>query len=430
LAVKILLERELKLIIRNPGFIIGLIFIIAFYSFIGKMTGYAVEMSVREMYTASIGIINRDSSLFAQRLVEDLNKTFGGRIYSVSSVEEGLRRYGYVLVIPENFSLIENFTNRSQVYLYQKIDKIPSTTTLSAQMSSLIAGSINNIIKDLLIKMRGYSPEVMNKSVSVYSEVLFRDRFISQGVLMSITGFSMFLAFITAFIMMMVGTFSTQLMVFEKIEKAFEMLLAQPIHRRDIVIAKLISSVVQSLLMGAAYLIGMFLMFTSMGSSAAATSSSQPFSSENYTIGFSINDLIVYTGAGAQILLLIGVILVLGMIYVGALGIIAGLMASDERSAGYVGGPIAFFFLGVGFAMMFISPPLDYTVAFISSFAVVPAIVYVITGSLLNDYMFIILPLIGVSIPPIILIIIASKIIDRDIIVTGLRIRRKMLRRT
>jgi len=153
---------------------------------------------------------------------------------------------------------------------------------------------------------------------------------------MSITGFSMFLAFITAFIMMMVGTFSTQLMVFEKIEKAFEMLLAQPIHRRDIVIAKLISSVVQSLLMGAAYLIGMFLMFTSMGSATA--SSSQPFSSENYTIGFSINDLIVYTGAGAQILLLIGVILVLGMIYVGALGIIAGLMASDERSAGYVGG--------------------------------------------------------------------------------------------
>jgi ABC-2 type transport system permease protein len=428
LAVKILLERELKLIIRNPGFIIGLIFIIAFYGFIGKMTGYAVEMSVREMYTASIGIINRDSSLFAQRLVEDLNKTFGGRIYSVSSVEEGLRRYGYVLVIPENFSLIENFTNRSQVYLYQKIDKIPSTMTLSGQMSSLIAGSINNIIKDLLIKMRGYSPEVINKSVSVYSEVLFRDKFISQGVLMSITGFSMFLAFITAFIMMMVGTFSTQLMVFEKIEKAFEMLLAQPIHRRDIVIAKLISSVVQSLLMGAAYLIGMFLMFTSMGSSAA--SSSQPFSSENYTISFSINDLIVYTGAGAQILLLIGVILVLGMIYVGALGIIAGLMASDERSAGYVGGPIAFFFLGVGFAMMFISPPLDYTVAFISSFAVVPAIVYVITGSLLNDYMFIILPLIGVSIPPIILIIIASKIIDRDIVVTGLRIRRKILRRT
>jgi ABC-2 type transport system permease protein len=428
LAVKILLERELKLIIRNPGFIIGLIFIIAFYGFIGKMTGYAVEMSVREMYTASIGIINRDSSLFAQKLVEDLNKTFGGRIYSVSSVEEGLRRYGYVLVIPENFSLIENFTNRSQIYLYQKIDKIPSTTTLSAQMSSLIAGSINSIIKDLLIKMRGYSPEVMNKSVSVYSEVLFRDKFISQGVLMSITGFSMFLAFITAFIMMMVGTFSTQLMVFEKIEKAFEMLLAQPIHRRDIVIAKLISSVVQSLLMGAAYLIGMFLMFTSMGS--AATSSSQPFSSENYTISFSINDLIVYTGAGAQILLLIGVILVLGMIYVGALGIIAGLLASDERSAGYVGGPIAFFFLGVGFAMMFISLPLDYTVAFISSFAVVPAIVYVITGSLLNDYMFIMLPLIGVSIPPIILIIIASKIIDRDIVVTGLRIRRKILRRT
>jgi len=428
LAVKILLERELKLIIRNPGFIIGLIFIIAFYGFIGKMTGYAVETSVREMYTASIGIINRDSSSFAQKLVEDLNKTFGGRIYSVSSVEEGLRRYGYVLVIPENFSLIENFTNRSQIYLYQKIDKIPSTTTLSAQMSSLIAGSINNIIKDLLIKMRGYSPEVMNKSVSVYSEVLFRDKFISQGVLMSITGFSMFLAFITAFIMMMVGTFSTQLMVFEKIEKAFEMLLAQPIHRRDIVIAKLISSVVQSLLMGAAYLIGMFLMFTSMGS--AATSSSQPFSSENYTISFSINDLIVYTGAGAQILLLIGVILVLGMIYVGALGIIAGLLASDERSAGYVGGPIAFFFLGVGFAMMFISLPLDYTVAFISSFAVVPAIVYVITGSLLNDYMFIILPLIGVSIPPIILIIIASKIIDRDIVVTGLRIRRKILRRT
>jgi len=428
LAVKILLERELKLIIRNPGFIIGLIFIIAFYGFIGKMTGYAVETSVREMYTASIGIINRDSSSFAQKLVEDLNKTFGGRIYSVSSVEEGLRRYGYVLVIPENFSLIENFTNRSQIYLYQKIDKIPSTTTLSAQMSSLIAGSINNIIKDLLIKMRGYSPEVMNKSVSVYSEVLFRDKFISQGVLMSITGFSMFLAFITAFIMMMVGTFSTQLMVFEKIEKAFEMLLAQPIHRRDIVIAKLISSVVQSLLMGAAYLIGMFLMFTSMGS--AATSSSQPFSSENYTISFSINDLIVYTGAGAQILLLIGVILVLGMIYVGALGIIAGLLASDERSAGYVGGPIAFFFLGVGFAMMFISLPLDYTVAFISSFAVVPAIVYVISGSLLNDYMFIILPLIGVSIPPIILIIIASKIIDRDIVVTGLRIRRKILRRT
>ena len=428
MAVKILLERELKLIIRNPGFIIGLIFIIAFYSFIGKMTGYAVEMSVREMYTASIGIINRDSSSFAQKLVEDLNKTFGGRIYSVSSVEEGLRRYGYVLVIPENFSLIENFTNRSQIYLYQKIDKIPSTTTLSAQMSSLIAGSINNIIKDLLIKMRGYSPEVINKSVSVYSEVLFRDKFISQGVLMSITGFSMFLAFITAFIMMMVGTFSTQLMVFEKIEKAFEMLLAQPIHRRDIVIAKLISSVVQSLLMGAAYLIGMFLMFTSMGS--AATSSSQPFSSENYTISFSINDLIVYTGAGAQILLLIGVILVLGMIYVGALGIIAGLLASDERSAGYVGGPIAFFFLGVGFAMMFISLPLDYTVAFISSFAVVPAIVYVISGSLLNDYMFIILPLIGVSIPPIILIIIASKIIDRDIVVTGLRIRRKILRRT
>jgi len=428
LAVKILLERELKLIIRNPGFIIGLIFIIAFYGFIGKMTGYAVETSVREMYTASIGIINRDSSSFAQRVVEDLNKTFGGRIYSVSSVEEGLRRYGYVLVIPENFSLIENFTNRSQIYLYQKIDKIPSTMTLSTQMSSLIAGSINNIIKDLLIKMRGYSPKVMNKSVSVYSEVLFRDKFISQGVLMSITGFSMFLAFITAFIMMMVGTFSTQLMVFEKIEKAFEMLLAQPIHRRDIVIAKLISSVVQSLLMGAAYLIGMFLMFTSMGSATA--SSSQPFSSENYTISFSINDLIVYTEAGAQILLLIGVILVLGMIYVGALGIIAGLMASDERSAGYVGGPIAFFFLGVGFAMMFISLPLDYTVAFISSFAVVPAIVYVITGSLLNDYMFIILPLIGVSIPPIILIIIASKIIDRDIVVTGLRIRRKIIRRT
>ncbi len=407
-----LVKREVKAFIKNPGFIIGLILMISVYGILGNITGMAVESATKEFTEANIGLVLEEDTRLVKELVKLLNTTTGGRIRVYGSLDEAISEAEVGVVIPAGFT--ENATSLNKSVVLRGGVRVTTFSLTGAQARTSLLVVVSSTIERLLPLAISATYNVSlqpQKPVLMSSNILFYDKKISQEEFLSITAFISYTPLLVSLILGINATYAAQLVAVEKVEKAFEMLLAQPIRRRNIVLAKILGASIASILFGAVYLIGM-LMFIGGGLNITTTVGTEQVSPITMIIGF----------LGPEMLGVIVSSLVIGLIFSGAIGVIIGSMVSDERIAGVLVTPVMFIFIGVGFLTMItgLSPnPASAVLAGLT----IASLPYIYAISLFSGETFLIIYSIIVAAGVCsLLIYIASTIFNKDIVVLGLRI--------
>jgi len=418
-----LLIREVKAFIKNPAFILSIVFIIGFYGILGRLMSTGIQTAVEQTLNMQIGVVLYDSSDFAVRVLSVANKTSGGRLQLVPSLEAGLSIYDIVVVIPSDFTVrVMELDKPINIESYIKINTIsPVVSGAKTNIITVISDLIRKSISYVIAIERNIDPSLINKHVlmnttlQVYGKIMKLEEYSTISFLMG------FVPMMIAIIMGINATYASQFTATEKVEKAFEMLLAQPIPRRNIVFAKIIGSIIASLLMGIAYFTGMFLILLSATTSTPNTIGN--------TTGLSVNLIEIVSGKiGFNALLVSIATIILGLIYSGALGITIGSIVSDERIAGALTAPIIFIFIGIGYALIFIGLPVNIITGVIAGITIAPLPVIALVSTMIGDFTVLTTSLLFAVLSTIVVMGIAIHIYNRDIVVLGLRISRFKLK--
>jgi len=414
-----LVKREIKAFLKNPGFIISLVILFAFYAAMGGIMRRSAEETQRIILQSNIGLVVEDNTAFVQELVKTINETLGGRVKIYSNIREAVEDTGVGLLIPRGFTT--NITNNlTTLYLSSmvKIDS-PSTTIVQAKTSILsqLASLIEHILPYVVSKTLGYeiSGEYM---VSIHGSALFYGREVDSALLM---GFLTFITMLPLLVGILIGTnagYAAQLVAYEKLEKAFEMLLAQPIKRSSIVIAKIIGASVATIIYSAVILASIFIL-------ALGSIPGEVQSIDNSVITSSITELSRQLGLDVafHFIVSIAIALILGLLETGSLGIILGSMASDERTAGLLITPVMFLYLGLAFAFTFIGFQVNIATSVLAGFIILPLPMVYMLSLISGETIYIVVSLASSIAVCILLTSIAVFLFNRDIVVLGLRIR-------
>jgi ABC-2 type transport system permease protein len=410
--------REVKAFIKNPAFILSIVLIIAFYGLMGKMVSTGIQTAVEQTMGIHIGVVLRDSSNFTMSVLSLANQTIGGRLKIVDSVDSGLRSYDVVFVIPQNFSTRALEPGMSiQLEAYVKIDSIsPVVSGAKTGLASTIGDLIRKSVSLIIAVERNIDPSLIDKPVIVNSTIQVYGKSMSIEEYSAFTSFMGFMPLMIAIIMGINAMYASQFTAIEKVEKAFEMLLAQPIPRRNIVLAKIIGSIISSLIMGGAYFAGMLLVL--MG----ATSTPPP-AQDVQSVGINPGELL-YGKIGFNSLLIFVGSIVLGLMYSGALGVILGSIVSDERIAGAFTAPILFIFIGIAYALVFVGLPINTVTGVIAGFTIAPLPAVVVVSSMTSKLEVLAVSISLALLSTVMIIILAVHIFNRDIVILGVRLGR------
>ena len=420
MTLKPLVVREVKAFLRNPAFIITIVLLFSFYAVLGRMVSTGVESTVEQVAGMQIGVVLQDQSDFATKVLMLANQSSGGRLRLVESVEKGLDLYGVVLVISPDFTdkvLQHNATISLDSFV--RIDSIsPIVSGAKTNMISTIGDIIRKSISLAIAMERGVDPSlverpvVVNTTIQVYGRVMKLSEYTAFASLMSL------LPIIIAVIIGINAIYASQFTAMEKVEKAFEMLLAQPIPRRNIVFAKILGSIISSLIFGGIYFAGMLMMITSSIPSPGEGGSD-----------VTVNILeLLYSETGSNAVLISMTAIVLGLIYSGAIGVAIGSIVSDERIAGALTAPIMFVFIGLGYGLILIGLPINITTGILAGLTIAPLPVVALVASMIGDIATLATALSIAVFSTILVIMLTIHIFNRDIVVLGLRIRRPKLK--
>ena len=261
MAIKQLVVREVKAALKNPAFILSLVLLFVFYVGIGGVTRAGISHAIQEAMSMKIALVLEEETEFVRELIKTLNVSSGGGVKLYPSVSEALSKNQYVIVFPKGFTY--NATSPNASITLKAFIRVEDLSQTSLQVRVGAVQSVSSILSKLIPKaiatLRNISlpPE---KYVNVESYVTAFGKTMTISQFNSVIGFSTAMTFIIAFVMGMTTSTAASNTAMEKAEKAFEMLLSQPIPRRNIVLAKIIGAVALATLTGAVYLVAMYLM--------------------------------------------------------------------------------------------------------------------------------------------------------------------------
>ena len=417
-----LIKRELFAFLKNPVFIASLAILLVFYTALGSLMRIGRE-GTEQIITGKIGIVLEENTNLTRTLVELLKHVTNNQTIVYGSSEEALRDVNLVIIIPHGFT--HSAISGNGTIVLNSIVKVenPSIDILSG-LQSLIFQVSDLISKLLPIAINQVYGVPINYqimfNVRTESNVWFYGRELGLDALLALSSLILMLPLFMGIVIGLNASSAAQLTAFDKVEKAFEMLLAQPVKRSYIVLAKIIAASITSLLFAVIYLVGIFGM--SMGS----------IPSEG---GIDLTDSIIElldvlsNQLGVDLISLIPISMVLsitlGLISTGALGIIAGSISPDERVAGVIIAPLPLIYIGMAFAFTFTGIRADIITSIASGLIVslLPS-VYVISAITGNTIYIVVSTVVAVS-TCILLIGIAAMLFNRDVIILGVRIRIK-----
>ncbi|MEM2025000.1 MAG: ABC transporter permease [Desulfurococcaceae archaeon] len=414
-----LIKREVKAFLKNPAFIVTIVVIFAFYVALGGIMRFSVEEAQREVFKGSIGIVLGEDTELTRVLVILLNRTMGGRVKVYASLREAVKDTGVGISIPEGFSA--NATSRENVLVLNGMVSVETYSSILVQTKVALFAQISSLIEKLMpvalsIAYGGEPPQI-RFSVNIQSSALFYDKEVRTDLLMAISSVLTTLPILITIVVGSNAGYASQLVAFEKVEKAFEMLLSQPIRRSSIVIAKIVGASLATLLFSAVYiagLIGMFSFTLPQGIEVGNVSLLEMISEMSRTLGL---DLV------PAFLTSIAIALVLGLISSGSLGIIMGSLSPDERTASLLTMPIMFLYFGIGFMFMFLGVQLNAVVAILSGIAVVPLPVVYMVSLIIGQPIYALISTLSSILMCVLQITMSVIIFNRDIVILGVKLR-------
>jgi ABC-2 type transport system permease protein len=311
-----------------------------------------------------------------------------------------------VLIIPEDFtSSVRDTSKYVQLEAYTKVETLsPIQASKKLSFVNLLGELIRKAIVISVATEQRVDPTLVTKPVIVESRVRLYEKLMNIEEFSTISQFTNLVVLLIAVIIGVNSVNAAQFVATEKVEKAFEMLLAQPTPRRNIVIAKIIGSTFASLLIGAVYFFGLSSMLSGIFPSSTVAE-------------------VLYSKLGTGGIYMSLLSIVLGLISSGALGVLIGSIVSDERIASTLAFPIMLVSMGAAFAFSYASLPINVYTGILAGMTLSPAPYIILEGFISGNTMLIAITLLTELLFTLVVIFLAMYVYERDIVVLGIKIK-------
>ncbi|MGB9682890.1 MAG: ABC transporter permease [bacterium] len=323
-----LLRKEVKELITFQ-LIISLVFTFFLFLFMG-------DIMKREMKKASssqtIYILDLDNSSLSKKVINNLAFfNFKISLLEKKDKEEAIEyarksNISLLLVIPRQFEdSILKFKGKD-IETYSFIKSFSVAGTSATGIVNYIISAINRVISDDLLKSKvpNIDPQELKNPVKNKEFVVVKDK-IAQGSPQDVLNFVYSQSVFLPIILMMIIVYSSQMvisaMAMEKENKTLETLLTVPINRRDIVLAKMLSSGIVGLISAGIYMIG-FRNY--MGEFVNKVPTATQLSMVIQELGLSLT---------VQGYIILGISLFLAILCALSMAIILGVLAEDLKTA-------------------------------------------------------------------------------------------------
>lgn len=416
-----LVKREIKAFLKSPAFIITLVLIFVFYFSLGNIMKVSVEEVKKGVAEREIGVVLGEDTELTRVLVGLLRETMSGQIRLYASIQDAVKSAGTCLYIPEGFS--SNATSGESILVLNGVVNVESLSSVLIQAKMSTLAQISNLMEKLVpiavSIVYGSEPHPTRFSVTMRSSTLFYGREIRGDLLVSLSSVLTMLPLLITIVVGLNAGYASQLVALEKAEKAFEMLLSQPIKRSSIVIAKIIGASLATMLFAAVYVAGLVVMSSYallQGFGDSSTSLFEVLSEMSRAFGVDLS---------SAFLISICMALVLGLISSGSIGIILGSISPDERVASLLAMPIMFLYFGIAFMFTYLSIELNAYIALLSGVVVVPLPIIYVMSLVIGQPIYALISIASCISMCALQIAVATLIFNRDIVILGIRLRIK-----
>ena len=246
-----LIVKEVKDLLRDPRILIGMIVLpAAMYPVMGLAMGTAMSAGAREALERPIAVLDLDrspeSEAFTRSLGESANlvELEPGVDPEAEAAEIGA---GGLIVVPEGFGASLRSGSRAQlrVACFLRGSSI-SETMFASRLEEVVRSAAEGVSREM-ISSAGLDPDVaLNPIDPSYTTFLKGRRFdLSPGVVAGLLAGTSSTLPMVAFVVIIMGMqLAATSVAVEKEEKTLETLLSLPISRRDVLLAKLVGSLI------------------------------------------------------------------------------------------------------------------------------------------------------------------------------------------
>jgi len=248
-----LVVKDLREILTSRYFLVSLVGGFVALVALGAVMGASIRETVTGMQKFAV-VVNGTTDL-GMRFVEKL-RLYGGELYTSFSPDL-LRRYSYVVVVPQNF------TFPARVEVYARYRGLMSVTPPSA-LNAAAAETAREV---------GIPPRLLNVTTLVYIDGAKLTE-ADVSVLFSLFTLSWIFMFLVP---LLVAATAAVAMGVEKEKRTFELILSTPATPNALIAAKLISSVILALIQFAVMAAGMVIYLSNVVVVETSPAAARPF---------------------------------------------------------------------------------------------------------------------------------------------------------
>jgi len=417
---KLLLEKEIKDLLRDPKMIIGMIVLpIIMFS----VMGYTMKVSFTAIKEAAlkprVAVLDFDGGEMAQMLIKLLESTPGAKVevLDVSSINEALsiaqeKDLPVIMVIPEGFTESINSGIQAKVEIYTIFKSLSMAEMGKASTPTSVVRFLNDYLVNEFIKKAFPDRDpnsVLNPIISIRYSII-KGKVINvppEAIMGIIQSQSMTMPLTVMMVLVFAMQIAATSIAIEKEEKTLETLLTLPVNRLSILASKLLGSVIIAAIGSSVYLIGYTYYISSVTSFNEFTGVQVP-SAE--ALGLTITPLGF---------MLLGISLFLAITSSLAMAITVASFTEDVRSAQTVVGYLYIPVFIPSFILMFIDiKSLPIHLQFILYAIPFTHPILATKAAILEDYMTIILGIIYVLALTIAILYITAKLFTTEKILT------------
>jgi len=413
-----LIWKEIYVTLRNPQIIISILLVPILFLAMGGLVSAGMYEARKAVLQTKVYILDQENSWLTKDLLEELMKSLPGRVIQVTDQEFKERlhsgKYDLLILIPKGFTNEVLSTSKGYITAYMNLGSLSIAATSKLSIINELRSIITEVVKGLIATHENVNISILRISVSFDTKVFVGSLTLKPQDVNMLSSMIFGVSFVIAMMLGIIFQFSALSMAQEKEEKTFEVILAQPVSRTHIGIAKMVGVIVLALIEISVFTASWLYYMKSIISVSASQST------------FSSIALIKSLGASGISALLIDVFII--MMCASIIGLIIGGISRDTRSAGMFVGPIMFILIIAALSTQWLGVPQGISQIFIASSTLVMTPSIITYLAIIGDKSLISLPLIINAVEFVILIYILKKFMESEVIVTGWRILRRRAR--
>jgi len=418
MSLRRLIWKEIYVTLRNPQIIISILLVPILFIAMGGLVSASMYEAKKAVLQTKVYILDQDNTWLTKDLLKELMKSLPGKVVQVTDQEVrgelNFSKYGLLLIIPRGFTNEVLSTSKGYMTTYINLESLSIAATSKLSIVNELRSIITEVVKSLVATHENVNISILRISVSFDTKVFVGSLTLKPQDVNMLSSTIFGVSFVIAMMLGIIFQFSALSMAQEKEEKTFEVILAQPVSRTHIGIAKMVGVIVLALIEISVFTASWLYYMKSIISVSASQST------------FSSIALIKSLGTSGISALLIDVFII--MMCASIIGLIIGGISRDTRSAGMFVGPIMFILIIAALSTQWLGVPQGIPQILIASSTLVMTPSIITYLAIVGNKSLISLPLMMNAVEFVILIYVLKKFMESEVIVTGWKILRRKVR--